>query len=79
MSGYQRYAALSYTPAYGCVDMRGEYRTFSAEVSIEQGLAMEADGIPVMWVHSSCPAWAGRFARLWMRAQRLLTWPSRAG
>lgn len=41
---------LDYTPTHGAVDMRGDNKTWGMEVPIEQGRAMEADGIPVYWI-----------------------------
>lgn len=44
------FAQLDYTPTHGSVAMRGRDKEWNMDVSVEQGRAMEADGIPVFWI-----------------------------
>ncbi len=78
---YQKYDDLSYTPAYGTVDVRGSYGVWSVEVSIDQGRDMENDGIPVCWVYGAMPAWAAIpvIGPIALKVFRVFTFPSRIG
>lgn len=79
---YQEFDKLDYTPVYGTVDTVGQSgRRWSSEVPVEQGRAMEADGIPVCWVYASVPEWAAMpvVGRIWLFVFRVFTWPARIG
>lgn len=54
-----------------------EWRVEVAEVSVE---AMREDGIEVLEIVNTIPAWAvdAGIGRLWMLAQDIWDWPSRA-
>lgn len=81
MSGYQKYDHLGYTPAYGSIDVHGKGRKWAVEVSIEQGRAMEEDGIPVCWVYGAVPEWAAYpvLGRVALFLFRVFTFPARLG
>jgi len=69
---------LSYAPNYGCVELPGAKKSWSVEVSIEQGRAMEEDGFVVLWVHSAIPEWVpGPLVSIWVGLNRFFTWPNR--
>lgn len=78
---YQEFDKLDYTPTYGAVDIRGQSKEWSVEVPVEQGRAMEADGIPVCWVYGSIPEWAAMpvVGHIWLFVFRVFTWPGRIG
>lgn len=78
---YQKYDDLSYTPSYGTVDVRGRQSEWSVEVSIEQGRAMEADGIPICWVYGAIPDWAAIpvLGPVALFLFRVFTFPTRIG
>lgn len=81
MSKYCKYDDLNYKPTMGFVDLRGKSREWGLPVTVEQGRAMEADGLAVMWPYAKCPAWVAKFglSAFWMAASRIVTWPSRLG
>jgi len=76
-----KYEDLDYVPDYGSVEIRGHRKSWTVNVSIDQGRAMEADGISVHWIYSSTPAWTADvgLAELWIAIKRIVTWPSRVG
>ncbi|MGB0507121.1 MAG: hypothetical protein ACPGGK_13075 [Pikeienuella sp.] len=76
---YQKFDDLDYAPAYGTVDVSGRVGQWSLPVSIKQGRAMEADGIPVCWVYGAIPAWAAIpvLGPIALAANRVFLLPSR--
>lgn len=79
MRDYCKYDDLPYRPTEGMVEVRGTQSEWGVRVSVEQGRAMEADGIPVMWPYASVPGWVADMglAHLWVSLSRLWSWPSR--
>jgi hypothetical protein len=75
----QKYDDLTYAPSYGSVEVRGDGRSWSVDVCVEQGRAMEADGIPVYWIYATIPASLVVFGQMtvWLFLYRLFTWPGR--
>lgn len=49
------FAELDYAPQHGTVEVQGENSLWCVEVDIEQGKAMEADGLDVWWVSDVIP------------------------
>lgn len=74
-----KYDQLDYTPTHGSVEVRGRESTWAVDVSINQGRAMEVDGVDVYWAYSGAPALVAEAGltvpAMWLH--RLLTWPSR--
>lgn len=70
---------IGYTPAYATVTVRGKSGEFVVRCSVAQGIAMEADGISVDYIHSVLPAWAvfSGLAPVANPIYRMITWPSR--
>lgn len=77
--GPMKYDDLDYTPVYGSVEVRGERSLWPCNVSIEQGRAMEADGLTVFWIESVVPEWVATLGltRPYLALYRIWTWPQR--
>jgi hypothetical protein len=75
-----KFTDLDYTPTHGCFSARGSRETWSCDVSVQQGRAMEADGIEVTWVAASIPAWIATagLSTPYYALYRLWAWPGRA-
>ena len=79
MGDYCKFSDLGYRPSCGMIDVRGNEGDWTVKVSVEQGRALEADGVPVRWPYSSCPGFVANLglAGLWMTFERAWSWPSR--
>lgn len=77
--GPMKYADLGYAPTYGSVEIRGGDRSWSVDVTVEQGRAMEEDGVPVYWIYGSVPVGVADAGLVgpWLAFYRGFTWPSR--
>lgn len=72
------YDDLDYHPVSGEVSVSGREGEWSVTVPVEQGRAMEEDGIPVYWTHTNYPKWVVELGltSVWGILYRVWTFPA---